>query len=98
MNVIAIKSLRDFWEQYPDAETDLKSWHKTITKKDYSNPNELIHDFPTADIVGNNRVVFNICHNKYRLIVVFRYKIKTVFVRFIGTHKQYDNIEKIKEI
>lgn len=64
----------------------------------YQNPNEVIADYPMADTVKNNRVVSNICHNKYRLIVTFRYKLKRVYMRFIGTHKEYDDIKDISTI
>ena len=98
MHIIAISTLRDFWEKHPDAEGSLRAWHSEIKKSAYKNPNEVIRDYPMADIVKNNRVVFNICHNKYRLIVTFRYKLKRVYVRFIGTHKEYDTIKGISTI
>jgi mRNA interferase HigB len=98
MRIIAISTLKEFWELYPDSEQELKTWFKKIKNATYKNPNEVIADTPTADTVGDNRVVFNICHNKYRLIVVFRYKIQMVFIRFVGTHKEYDKIKDIKKI
>ncbi len=98
MRIITKGALRDFWMEYADSEEELKYWYSRIKEADYTTPNELMHNFPTADIIGNNRVVFNITGNKYRLIVVVRYKIKTVFIRFIGTHKDYDKIKDIKNI
>jgi mRNA interferase HigB len=98
MRVIAISTLRDFWEEYPDSEQELKTWNKKMQNAEYQNANDVIRDTPTADTVGNNRIVFNICHNKYRLIVLFRYKLQRVYIRFIDTHKEYDKIKNIKEI
>lgn len=76
----------------------MRAWYSEIKKATYLNPNEVISDYPSADTVKNNRIVFNICHNKYRLVVVFRYKFKRVYVRFIGTHKEYDVINDISTI
>lgn len=98
MRVIAISTLREFWEEYPDCEQELKIWNAKMRGADYQNVNEVRTDTPSADQVGNNRVVFNICRNKYRLIVLFRYTIQRVYIRFIGTHKEYDKIENIKDI
>lgn len=91
-------TLKEFWIRYPDAEQELKYWHQKIKEADYRSPNEIIHDNPTADVVGNNRIVFNICRNKYRLIVLFRYTLQRAYIRFIGTHKEYDKIVDIKNI
>lgn len=98
MHIISLSTLKAFWEEYPDAEGPLKAWHSEIKKATYQTPNEVIADYPMADTVKNNRIVFNICHNKYRLIVVFRYTYKRVYVRFIGTHKEYDAINDISTI
>ena len=98
MRVLSKSTLRDFWEVYTDAEQDLRTWYKEFLEADYETPNEVIADYPTADIVGNGRVVFNICHNKYRLIAFIHYEKHTVLVRFIGTHKEYDKIKDIKNI
>lgn len=98
MRIVTKGTLKEFWLKYPDSEQELKTWHERIKQTTYLNPNEVLKEFHGADAIGNNRVVFNICFNKYRLIVVFRYKIKTVFIRFIGTHKMYDRINDIKNI
>lgn len=94
MRVIAKKTLREFFEQplYRDSKSALEAWHQEMLKSDYSNPNEIKEKYKTASIVGGNKVVFNICGNKYRLIVKINYFAKIVFVKFIGTHKQYDKI------
>ncbi len=98
MRIITKGRLRKFWERYPDAEAELKYWYRKVSSANYETPNDVILDNPKADIVGNNRVVFNISHNRYRLIVVFRYKLQRGYIRFIGTHKEYDKIQNIKEI
>ena len=98
MRVIAVRTLREFWEEYSDSEQELKAWNTKMKNASYQNANDVIQDTPKADTVGNNRVVFNICRNKYRLIALFRYKLQTVYIRFVGTHKEYDKIENIREI
>jgi len=98
MRVIAKSTLREFWKKYPKSEQQLLAWHKHFTKAEYKNANEIRKVFPSADNVGNGRIVFNICRNDYRLIIQFNYKFQFAFVRFIGTHKEYDNIKDIKNI
>lgn len=98
MRVIAKGTLREFWEQNSDAETGLRFWYVRITKNDWTNPNEVIAGFKGADTVGNGRIVFNICKNKCRLIVFFRYDTRIAYIRFIGTHNEYDAINDIQTI
>ena len=96
MRVIAKRTLKEFWVKYQDSKNPLIEWHNIVSKAIWQNTNEVKKIFPTADNVGNNRIVFNICHNKYRLIALFRYNIQMVFIRFIGTHKDYDKIDAEK--
>ena len=98
MRIIKKKTLQDFWEEYPDAEQPLKYWFEKVKNANYQHPNDVIVDNPKSDTVGNGRIVFNITHNKYRLIALFRYRIQTVYIRFIGTHKLYDQIKDIENI
>ena len=98
MRIIKKKTLQDFWEQYPDAEQPLKYWFEKVKNADYQTPNDVITDNPKSDTVGNGRIIFNIAHNKYRLIALFRYKIQIVYIRFVGTHKDYDQIKEIESI
>lgn len=93
MRVIAKRSLREFWEVYPDSEQQLMSWYREAKKANWSNPNEIKAKYASASILQNGRVVFNICGNKYRLVVEINYAKGWVFVRFVGTHKQYDSID-----
>lgn len=98
MRIITRGSLRDFWEKHPDAEQELKYWYEKMKRSEYQTANEVIADNPRTDTVGNNRIVFNICRNRYRLIALFRYRLQRVYIRFIGTHKEYDRITDIRNI
>jgi mRNA interferase HigB len=99
MRIISRKTLRQFWQksQYADAEQPLKAWFREASKADWATPAEIKAVFRTASIVRNNRVVFNICGNKYRLIVTVNYAYRVIYIRFIGTHAQYDriNVEEV---
>jgi mRNA interferase HigB len=92
MRVIAKKILREFWALHVDCEQALKSWFQEANKSSWSHPNEIKRAYPSASILNNNRVVFNIKGNKYRLIVRINYDYQIVWIRFIGTHKEYDRI------
>ena len=100
MRIITPSTLKEFWEipKNSDSKADLETWIATVKKADWNNPHEVKAIFPSADQVGNERMVFNINHNKYRLIAKIRYKLKTVYIRFIGNHKEYDKIKNIDEI
>jgi len=99
MRIISRKTLRLFWEkpQNTDAEQSLKSWFREASNADWATPAEIKASFRTASIVGNNRVVFNICGNKYRLVVKVNYAYRVIYIRFIGNHAQYDriNVEEV---
>ncbi|AUD02438.1 type II toxin-antitoxin system HigB family toxin [Spirosoma pollinicola] len=98
MRIIAKGTSREFWEQNPDAETGLRFWYTKISKNDCNTPNDVINGFNGADTVGNGRIVFNICKNKYCLIIFFRYDIQVAYIRFIGNHKEYDAINDIQTL
>ena len=93
MRVIAKGTLMRFWEKHPDSKVGLLSWYEKITKSDYSTPQEVILDFKGADFIGNERIVFNIAKNKFRLIVSCNFKFKAMWIVFVGTHKEYDKID-----
>ena len=99
MRIISKKRLKDFYEhsKYRDSKNALESWHKEVLKLDWNNPNEIKEMYRNASVVGDTKVIFNIAGNKYRLIVTINYFAKIVFIKFIGTHKQYDkiNIEEL---
>ena len=96
MRVLAKKTLRDFWFKYPDCEQQLKAWFKETEDAVWKNTNQLKKDYPSASILINNRVVFNIKGNNYRLIVRINFNFQMVWIRFIGTHAQYDKIDAAK--
>ena len=96
MRVIAKRTLREFWEfspQHLDAQASLEVWHGETLKANWKTPQELKEQFGSASILKNNRVVFNIAGNKYRLVVSIDYGRQACFIRFIGTHEQYDEID-----
>lgn len=98
MRIFTRGTIREFYEIYPDAEPSLKTWFEVIEERDFENPNQVIWLFKNSDTLGNGRIVFNICNNKYRLVAKFEYQKKLVFVRFMGTHKEYEQIRNIKNI
>ncbi|MBF0589956.1 MAG: type II toxin-antitoxin system HigB family toxin [Magnetococcales bacterium] len=96
MRIIAKKRLKLFWESSPsymDAKGPLEAWHALVSKADWSTPSDIKRQFRSASIIKGNRVVFNIAGNKYRLIVKINFPYRVVYVRFIGTHAQYDHID-----
>lgn len=92
MRVIAKRTLRNFWEKHQNSEEQLKSWFKEVEIADCQSPADIKRDYPLASILNKNRIVFNIKGNKYRLIVKINYSYRIVWIRFIGTHAQYDKI------
>lgn len=93
MRVIAKKVLREFWEKHADTEDQLKTWYKEASKAAWKIPADIKEEYPRASILKGGRVVFDICGNKYRLIVDINYLRQWVFVRFIGTHSDYDKVD-----
>ena len=93
MRVIAIKTLRDFWQIHPAAEQPLLAWYDEAKNANWQQPAEIKAQYASASILKNRRVVFNIKGNDYRLIVAVAYRLGVVYVKFIGTHKQYDAID-----
>ncbi len=95
MRVIAVKALQQFWKTHADVEQSLKAWYKEAVEADWQELNDIKKRYPSADILPGNRVVFNIKGNQYRLIVKIHYNRSIVFVRFIGTHAEYDKIDAL---
>jgi len=93
MRIIAKKTLQEFWEQEPAAKAALQAWHAEAKNAAWATPADVKANFGTASILQDGRVVFNICGNKYRLVVWINYEFFTIDVRFIGTHKEYDSID-----
>lgn len=94
MRIIAVSTLRDFWSRpgRGDAEQPLRAWVHVVTAADWSKPIDIKQTFRNADILPNSRAIFNIGGNKYRLVAAIHYRGKRIYVRFIGTHKDYDKI------
>lgn len=92
MRIIALKTIREFWKDpnHRDSEQALKSWYAITSSADWTGPQDVKEQFGHASIIGNGRVVFNIAGNKYRLVVRFNYPFRMGYIRFIGTHAQYD--------
>jgi len=91
--IISKKTLREFWERFPDSEEALKAWHAEVRSASWENPADIKAQYGNASILKDSRVVFNICGNKYRLIVKINYAASIVLIRFVGTHKEYDDID-----
>ncbi len=96
MRIIAVKTLKDYWEEFPQAKQALLSWYEEVNAADWSNPNELKAQYRNASVLTDKRVVFNIHGNAFRLIVDVEYRLKIVFVIWFGAHKQYDKIDAKK--
>jgi mRNA interferase HigB len=93
MRIISKKALQAFWSAHPDAEEPLLAWYREVEREDWDQPAAVKAKYRSARIVGNNRVVFNIKGNTYRLVVGVNYPYRIVYVRFVGTHSQYDAID-----
>lgn len=91
--VFAKSTLREFWEKYPDSEQYLKTWYDTVTNSDWKSPNDVKQTYANASILKSGRIVFNIKGNSYRLIVKFNFEKQWAFIRFIGSHTEYDKID-----
>lgn len=92
MRVISKRILRDFWLKHADSEQQLKSWYRETEKAEWNNINDLKSEYPNASILKDNRIVFNIKGNNYRLIVKINFEYQISWIRFIGTHAEYDKI------
>jgi mRNA interferase HigB len=92
MRVISVKRLKLFWQRHLDAEKPLRGWYTEAKKARWNGPQDIKIDYRTASILRNDRVVFNIKGNTYRLVVAVKYEFQIVYVRFIGTHGAYDKI------
>lgn len=93
MVIISKAILQEFAQQYPDSRNALEKWYEDTKTANWKNFSEVKKTFNTADSVGNDRYVFDIRGNQYRLIALIIFKVRTVFILFIGTHKQYDQVK-----
>ncbi|MDE1153158.1 MAG: type II toxin-antitoxin system HigB family toxin [Micavibrio sp.] len=93
MRIIARTTLINFWMKHPDCEESLKAWFKVANEAEWESPQAIKEQYKNASIMKDGRVVFNIAGNKYRLVVWINYDYSVIYIRFIGTHKQYDLID-----
>ena len=93
MRIIAKKMLREFWEIHPDAEQALRTWHTKTKQANWESTSDVKKDYRNASFVANNRVIFNIKGKQYRLVVAINYPYQIVYIRFVGTHNEYDKID-----
>ncbi len=91
--IFAKSTLREFWVKHPDSEQYLKTWYDTSMNSEWKNQNEIRMTYASASILKNSRIVFNIKGNSYRLVAKFNFEKKWIFIRFIGTHVEYDKID-----
>ena len=93
MRIIAKRPLRQFWERHANAEEPLLAWYREVLTEDWDTPAKVKEKYRSASIIGGNRVIFNIKGNDYRLVVRINYPARIVYVRFVGTHAEYDAID-----
>jgi mRNA interferase HigB len=93
MRIVAKRALLEFIRNHARAEQALLSWHAEAVKADWQTPQDIRNDYATASFVGRNRVVFNIKGNDFRLIVAVAYRVGVVYIKFVGTHAEYDKVD-----
>lgn len=93
MRIISRRRLREFWDKHPDAAVPLQTWYADVERSTWTSPVDIKAVFRNASFIANNRVVFNIKGNLYRLVVVVIFRHGVVYIRFIGTHSEYDRID-----
>ena len=93
MRIISEKTLRAFWERHPNSEQSLRAWVKEVEPADWTTPAQLKKQFPNASIVRDNRVVFNVGGNRYRMVSWINYRRRAIYVKWLGTHAEYDRID-----
>lgn len=92
VRIVSKKTLKDYYNKHKETKSQLEAWYYEAKNSNWNNPVEIKEKFRTASIIGDNKVVFNIKGNKYRLVTKINYRMKTVYIKFIGTHKEYDKI------
>jgi mRNA interferase HigB len=96
VRIVALGTLRQFWTRRPNAEIPLRAWYALASRAAWEKPADIKEAYRNASFVANNRVVFNIKGNDYRLVVAVHYNRGMMFIRFIGTHREYDSIDATK--
>jgi mRNA interferase HigB len=97
MRIVAKRTLREFWEQFPETEEPLLAWYREVEKEDWDGPAKVKEKYRSASVIKGSRVVFNIKGNDYRLVVKINYPYRMIYIRFVGTHAEYDeiNVEEV---
>ena len=98
MHIISFRKLREFFEEDPNSKVALQDWYKRASKADWENFSDIKKTFNPVDSVGNSRFVFNVKGNHYRIVALLLFQIKRVYIRWVGTHKDYDKIKNIDKI
>lgn len=93
MRVISVAPLKEFWEKHNQAEQPLKAWLDDVKKASWQTTHDIKTRYPSADFVANNRVIFNIKGNDYRLIAAVAFRFQAVYIKFVGTHAEYNRID-----
>ena len=93
MRIIAKRTIRIFWKQHPKAKGPLEAWHQEVARADWASPSSVKAQFRSASMLQDNRVAFNIAGNHYRLVVKINYSYRILYIRFVGTHADYDDID-----
>jgi mRNA interferase HigB len=91
--IFAKSTLRDYWEKHGDSEQHLKTWYDTAMNAEWKNPSDVKSTYASANILKDSRIVFNIKGNSYRLVAKFNFEKQWIFIRFVGTHAEYDKID-----
>ncbi|HBQ81973.1 MAG: addiction module toxin RelE [Bacteroidetes bacterium GWA2_40_15] len=98
MHIISFRKLREFFEEDSNSKVALQDWHKRAGKAEWNDFSDIKKTFNTVDSVGNSRFVFNVKGNHYRIVALILFQIKRVYIRWVGTHKDYDKIKNIDKI
>jgi len=93
VRIIAKRTLRAFWKRHPKAKGPLEAWHQEVARADRATPSSVKAQFRSASVLQDNRVAFNIAGNQYRLVVKINYPYRIVYIRFVGTHADYDTVD-----
>lgn len=93
MKIVALSTLKAFWTKHPEAQRSLEAWYNVAREENWTTPQDIRDRYRSADFVGDRRVVFNIGGNHYRLIVAVAYRTGWVYVKFVGTHAEYDKVD-----
>jgi mRNA interferase HigB len=95
MRIVARSTLAEFWEKHPETKVSLTRWHETVKAAEWQSPNDIQQAFPKAKVLNGERVRFEVAGGDYRLVAAFDFGRQAAFVKFIGTHAEYDKIDAL---